>query len=95
MRTCTIIAGVNGVGKSSLTGVLRRELKDMGTILDIDSIAATHGGNYMLAGRIAIRTIRERLEVGLDFTQEITLAGSLPARILRQAKKNGYYVRMY
>ncbi len=95
MKTCTIIAGVNGTGKSSLTGVLRRERRDMGVIIDVDQIAAAHGGNDILAGRLAIQTIRNCLAKGIDFTQETTLSGTLSARTLQQAKQKGYYIRMY
>ncbi|MCD8190262.1 MAG: hypothetical protein LUD78_08625 [Clostridiales bacterium] len=43
MKTFTIIGGVNGAGKSSLTGVLKGPLKDLGIIIDVDKIAATRG----------------------------------------------------
>lgn len=33
MKTYTVIGGVNGVGKSSLTGVLKSLLYDMGMIM--------------------------------------------------------------
>lgn len=33
MKIYTIIAGVNGAGKSSLTGVLRQEMNDLGVIV--------------------------------------------------------------
>ena len=54
MKTYTIIAGVNGAGKSSLTGVLRQEMNDLGVIVDVDKLAAANGGNNILAGRLAI-----------------------------------------
>lgn len=38
MRTYTIIGGVNGVGKSSFTGVLKERCTDLGTIIDVDKI---------------------------------------------------------
>lgn len=40
MKSYTMIGGVNGVGKSSLSGVLCRQLTDMGNIIDPDNIAA-------------------------------------------------------
>lgn len=40
MKIYTIIAGVNGVGKSSLTGVLVGETSDLGVIIDTDKITA-------------------------------------------------------
>ena len=36
MKYYTIIGGVNGVGKSSLTGVLKKQRTDMGMIIDTD-----------------------------------------------------------
>ena len=38
MRTYTIIGGVNGVGKSSFTGVLKERCTDLGIIIDVDKI---------------------------------------------------------
>ena len=85
MKTYTIIAGVNGAGKSSLTGVLRH----------VDKLAAANGGNNILAGRLAIERIRSCLKRGICFTQETTLSGSLTAHTARQARDLGYTVRMY
>ena len=95
MKTYTIIAGVNGTGKSSLTGVLRQEMNDLGVIVDVDKLAAANGGNNILAGRLAIECIRSCLTKGVCFTQETTLSGSLTARTAQQARDRGYLVRMY
>ena len=38
MKTYTIIGGVNGVGKSSFTGVLKERCEDLGQIIDVDKI---------------------------------------------------------
>ena len=37
MKTYTVIGGVNGVGKSSLTGVLKSLLYDMGMMIDCET----------------------------------------------------------
>ncbi len=95
MKTYTIIAGVNGTGKSSLTGVLKYQLSDLGTIIDVDKIAAANGGNNLTAGRIAIEKIRSCLSRGVCFTQETTLAGVRTVKTARQARGNGYYIRMF
>ena len=95
MKTYTIIAGVNGAGKSSLTGVLRQQMDDLGVIVDVDKLAAAHGGNNILAGRLAVSRIRECLSRGVCFTQETTLSGALTARTAQQARDRGYRVRMY
>lgn len=36
MRVYTIIGGVNGVGKSSFTGVLKERSTDFGIIVDVE-----------------------------------------------------------
>jgi len=45
MKTYTLIAGVNGVGKSGLTGVLKEDRSDLGHIVDFDRIMAENGYN--------------------------------------------------
>lgn len=95
MKTYTIIAGVNGTGKSSLTGVLRQQSHDLGVIIDVDRLAAANNGNNIVAGRIAVARIRDCLSRGICFTQETTLSGSLTARTARSAKERGYIIRMY
>ena len=39
MKNYTIIGGVNGVGKSSLSGVLKVERLDLGYVIDVDKLA--------------------------------------------------------
>ena len=95
MTIYTIIAGVSGTGKSSLTGVLRQLRNDLGFIIDVHKIAAAHGGNKILAARLAITRIRDCLAKRICFTQETTLSGSLTAHTAKQAHEAGYYVRMY
>lgn len=91
----TIIGGVNGVGKSSLTGVLAQEHDDLGAIIDTDRITAEMGGNALAGGKEAIRRINLCLEAGLNFTQETTLSGVRIEKTIRQASDNGYKIRLY
>ncbi len=51
MKTYTIVAGVNGAGKSSLTGVLRTEINNLGIIIDVDKITAEAGGDPIGGGK--------------------------------------------
>ena len=44
MKIYTLIGGVNGVGKSSLTGRLCAERTDLGIIVDPDMLTARCGG---------------------------------------------------
>ena len=59
MRTYTIIGGVNGTGKSSMTGVLKVQRNDLGRIIDVDKISAQNGGSAIQGGKIALERIRE------------------------------------
>lgn len=95
MKTYTIIAGVNGTGKSSLAGVLRQQSHDLGVIIDVNRLAAANNGNNIVADRLAVARIRDCLSRDISFTQETTLSGSLTAHTARSAKERGYVIRMY
>ena len=41
MKIYTVIGGINGAGKSSLTGVLTTERSDLGMIIDVDKLAVS------------------------------------------------------
>lgn len=92
MKTFTIIGGVNGVGKSSLTGVLRGQRKDLGIVIDVDQLTARLGGNSLRGGKAAVKRIRDCLDAGICFTQETTLSGFTTAA---RASAAGYYIRLY
>ena len=94
MKTYTIIAGVNGTGKSSLSGVLKEERGDLGLIVDVDKIAVEHQCGPLQAGKIAVAKMEEALEKGQSFTQETTLSGARTERFVREAKECGYTVRL-
>ena len=94
MKIYTIIGGVNGAGKSSLTGVLKAERSDLGKIIDVDKLAIQHGGNVE-GGKAAIRMQAEYIKAGISFTQETTLSGQRPLRMAKEAKEAGYYVRLF
>ena len=53
MKTYTIVAGVNGCGKSSLIGILTTERDDLGTVIDENRIAASCSGNLLEGGKRA------------------------------------------
>ena len=95
MRTYTIIGGVNGVGKSSFTGVLKERSTDLGIIVDVDKITAELGGNALAGGKAALKKIRECIDKGVSFTQETTLSGHKTEATARQVKELGYHVRLF
>ncbi len=92
MKIYTIIGGLNGVGKSSFTGVLKGQRSDLGRIIDVDKIAAQLGGDPLAGDKKSIRCFDECLSKGLSFTQETTLSGY---RTARKARELGYRVRLF
>ena len=95
MKIYTLIGGVNGAGKSSLTGSLRAERSDLGQIVDPDALTARCGGDEYEGGKLAVDRIETALAEGVNFTQETTLSGGYPKRLCRRAKEAGYYIRLY
>ncbi len=95
MKIYTIIAGVNGVGKSSLTGVLIGESSDLGVIVDTDKITAELNGDKLKGGKAAIERINDSLEMGINFTQETTLSGTRTLKTIKRARELDYFIRLY
>lgn len=95
MKICTIIAGVNGAGKSSLTGVLRTEMTNLGKVIDVDKMIAKCGGNVIEGGKQSIALIDECLEKEICFTQETTLSDHRIMATIKKALDKGYYIRLY
>lgn len=94
MPIYTIIGGVNGAGKSSLTGSLKYQRTDLGKIIDVDKLALQYGGNIE-GGKAAIAMQERYLREGISFTQETTLSGQRPLKMVKEAKAAGYYVRLF
>lgn len=95
MKVYTIIGGVNGVGKSSLSGVLSAESSELGVIIDTDKITAENGGDRIKGGKIAIERINNCLEKGINFTQETTLSGVRTLKTIQKARELNYFIRLY
>lgn len=95
MNRYTVIAGVNGTGKSSFRGVLEGQGEYLGHIIDPDLIAKENSFAVVKAGKQAITEINSCLERNLSFTQETTLSGCRIERTMAQARKQGYYIMLY
>ena len=95
MNQYTIIAGVNGTGKSSLRGVLEGQGVNLGHIIDPDQIAKKHQMDTIKAGRQALAEIDGCLRRNSSFTQETTLSGHRIEKNLQQARRQGYYIVLY
>ncbi len=95
MKIYTIIGGVNGVGKSSLSGVLSAESTDLGVIIDTDKITIEVGGDKIKGGKIAVKRIEDCLNKGINFTQETTLSGARTVKTIKRARELDYFIRLY
>ncbi len=95
MKKFTVIGGVNGAGKSSLTGVLRGEYNDLGIVIDTDMLTAKHGGDRIKGGKEALTLISDCMSKGVNFTQETTLSGKKTLRTIIEARERDYYIRLY
>ena len=95
MKTYTIIGGVDGTGKSSLTGVLIAKDNMLGTVIDTDKITKQNGGDKIKGGKIAVRKIDECLKKGLNFTQETTLSGTRTLKTIKKAIDLNYNINLY
>lgn len=97
----TIIAGVNGVGKSSLTGVLKSERDDLGEIINVDEYASRMSPDISIAirniqaGRLAIERIKNCIKNKQNLTQETTLSSHQPIKTAKQALEAGYKVELF
>lgn len=85
MKVYTIIAGVNGVGKSSLIGILMQINSTLGMIIDATN---TDEGE-------AVRRIENCLNSGVNFTQETTLSGVRTLKTVQTAREKGYRINLY
>lgn len=95
MKIYTIIGGVNGVGKSSFTGVLKSRVTDLGVIVDVDKLSVQNGGSAIEGGKAAIRIIEDCIKSGVSFTQETTLSGHRIRKTAQRVREDGYYIRLY
>ena len=82
MKICTIIGGIDGVGKSSLLGVLRAVRTDLGLVVDETEKAASE-------------RIETALKDVINFSYETTLHGEFSKELCGRAKVAGYTVRLY
>ena len=95
MPVFTLIGGVNGVGKSCLSGALSGCSPLLGMVVDPDRIIAQHGGDEYAGGQAAVDRLQDCLAQGIDFTEESTLSGSFSRKMARAARDKGYTVRLY
>ena len=98
MKKYVIIAGVNGVGKSTLYQT-NENLKSMPRV-NVDEIVKEIGdwkniSDVFMGGKIAVKTISQYLEQGVSFNQETTLCGKSIIGNIFKAKKLGYFIELH
>jgi predicted ABC-type ATPase len=102
-KTYTLVAGVNGAGKSTfylLDSKKQNPLLKNSIRINFDEILRSEGGNWrnevdqISAGKKAARKLNECLAGGLDFHRETTLAGGAGSyrQNIRKAKMAGFRV---
>jgi predicted ABC-type ATPase len=92
-----IIAGPNGVGKSTFARFYLELIPECVEIVDPDVIARTltevpENDRAIRAGRIAIERVRLLIELRFSFAIETTLSGKTLAAALLEAAGIGYYI---
>lgn len=95
MNTYTIIAGVNGTGKSSFRGVLEGQRVNLGHIIDPDAIAKNNNNDLFNASKISVKKINNCLNNNISFTQETTLSGQSVIQTAKKARSKGYNIVLY
>jgi predicted ABC-type ATPase len=100
MPTLYIIAGPNGVGKTTFAdSYLPDEAKQV-EFVNADLIArglSPYGPDLVAfdAGKIALRRIRELIVRRTGFTWETTMSGRSAVAWLREARAAGYFLKAY
>jgi len=92
-----VIAGPNGVGKSTFAEWYLKTVDDCSCYIDPDAIAREVASDeelnvQVLAARIVLQRFDELVQLRQSFAIESTLSGKSLAQRLRQASDMGYYI---
>lgn len=98
MKKYVIIAGVNGVGKSTLYQT-NDNLKKIPRV-NVDEIVKEIGDwrntkDVLVAGKRAVKLISEYFKNGISFNQETTLCGKSIVKNILKAKELGYFIELH
>ena len=99
MKIYTIIAGANGVGKTSLYQILKSS-DDLGERINTDEIVSEKGSwmdklLQIKAGRTAMNLLNKYISNEITFHQETTLPGNVIHKQIKKAKEKGFQIRLY
>ncbi len=94
-----IISGPNGAGKSTTAKALLRDILEMTTYVNADTIAAGlsafHPEDVAIeAGRITLKWLHHLAEKQADFAFETTLSSRSYAQWVQQQKQKGYQCQL-
>lgn len=97
-----VVAGANGSGKTSLVLYYRSRFQDQITFINPDDIAKELDPNYdgrdssliQKAGRLTISRQKKLIEDGESFGYETTFSSKRDLKIMSQAQKLGYEVKL-
>ena len=93
-KTFCIVAGVNGVGKSTFIKWFSESNSNrLGHIIDADKLALEYG-SLMTGGRKALEGIDYCIENGINFCQETTLSSNQIIRTIKKAREHGFHIDM-
>ncbi len=98
MKKYILIAGANGVGKSTLYESIS-ELKDVKRV-NVDELVRKIGSwknneDVVNAGKMAVKHIEEYFREGISFNQETTLCGKSILKNIARAKELDYFVETH
>ena len=96
-----VISGCNGAGKTTASFTILPEMLDCREFVNSDEIAKGlspfNAGSVAVAveaSRIMYKRIKELISKGDNFAMETTLAPRSMVNLIKEAQKNGYYVRL-
>lgn len=99
MNYYNLIAGANGVGKTSIYEIFKNS-DDLGERINVDEMVRREGNwwNALLqikANRAAMSMMNECIKKGQTFHHESTLPAATTIKQIKLAKSNGFQIRMY
>jgi predicted ABC-type ATPase len=93
--TYTLIAGINGAGKSTSYDEMDDDEKSLlGPRINPDELTAQLGGNIIKGGQLASRRRKQFLSENITFHQETTFTGNTIIKAIDQAKRQGYRLNL-
>ena len=97
---CYIIAGPNGAGKTTFAMRYLVELTGCSNFINADMIAQglsplDPAKSRVSAGRILLKTLRDKIERREDFAFETTLSGRGYARLLKSLRADGWRIVLH